>query len=261
MSRYTVSRITLTTSVVALSGSQSFVAVRLRIPRLSLSRKAVPRSPRHASELRQFRLDHAGRNEIYLYFLASDQLEGATFRRADTTPGAVCREPPRGMGSSNPAGSTTGTNGPLQPYLMPWSGDEISDSGIDQSLDHCPCCRSGRGGPAVVAEAAATACGGGNAERAPAISNTPRMDDAGGGRGAPPLEPIDVNAKLVFAGNGYVINKTNIDPYQGVDVHGKIVVVADYLPNCCTGRRKLAERPRWRRTRRAQSAGRELQGF
>ncbi len=32
--------------------------------------------------------------------------------------------------------------------------------------------------------------------------------------------------RLVFAGNGYVINKTKTDPYQGLDVKGKIVVVA-----------------------------------
>jgi len=35
-----------------------------------------------------------------------------------------------------------------------------------------------------------------------------------------------VDAPMVFAGNGYVINKTKTDPYQGLDVKGKIVVVA-----------------------------------
>src|SRR6185369_15401553 len=49
---------------------------------------------------------------------------------------------------------------------------------------------------------------------------------AGGGRGAPPLEALDVNANVVFAGNGYVINKTKINPYEGLDVKGKIIVVA-----------------------------------
>src|SRR5204863_7732326 len=47
-----------------------------------------------------------------------------------------------------------------------------------------------------------------------------------GGRGAPPLEALDVTGNLVFAGNGYVINKTNINPYEGLDVKGKIIVVA-----------------------------------
>ena len=47
-----------------------------------------------------------------------------------------------------------------------------------------------------------------------------------GGRGAPPLEALDVTGNLVFAGNGYVINKTKINPYEGLDVKGKIIVVA-----------------------------------
>ena len=31
---------------------------------------------------------------------------------------------------------------------------------------------------------------------------------------------------LVFAGNGYVIRKSKLDPYEGLDVKGKIIVVA-----------------------------------
>ncbi len=31
---------------------------------------------------------------------------------------------------------------------------------------------------------------------------------------------------MVFAGNGYVINKSKINPYEGLDVAGKIIVVA-----------------------------------
>src|SRR5262249_12813897 len=49
---------------------------------------------------------------------------------------------------------------------------------------------------------------------------------AGGvGRGAS-VEPLDVPGNLVFAGNGYVITKTKTNPYEGLDVHGKIIVVA-----------------------------------
>src|ERR1019366_4707286 len=36
----------------------------------------------------------------------------------------------------------------------------------------------------------------------------------------------DVTGNLVFAGNGYLVNKTKINPYEGLDVKGKIVVVA-----------------------------------
>jgi hypothetical protein len=49
---------------------------------------------------------------------------------------------------------------------------------------------------------------------------------AAGGRGGTPLEALEVSGGLVFVGNGYVIKKTNIDPFQGIDVKGKIVVVA-----------------------------------
>ena len=47
-----------------------------------------------------------------------------------------------------------------------------------------------------------------------------------GGRGGPPIVALDVTGNLVFAGNGYVINKTKTNPYEGLDVTGKIVVVA-----------------------------------
>jgi Zn-dependent M28 family amino/carboxypeptidase len=39
-------------------------------------------------------------------------------------------------------------------------------------------------------------------------------------------EGLDVSGNLVIAGNGYVVEKTGTDPYKGVDVKGKIVVVA-----------------------------------
>jgi Zn-dependent M28 family amino/carboxypeptidase len=37
-------------------------------------------------------------------------------------------------------------------------------------------------------------------------------------------------AQMVFVGNGYVINKTNANPYQGLDVRGKVLVVAGVPP-------------------------------
>ena len=39
-----------------------------------------------------------------------------------------------------------------------------------------------------------------------------------------------MTGNLVFAGNGYVIDKTNTDPYKGIDVKGKIIVVAGVPP-------------------------------
>jgi hypothetical protein len=38
--------------------------------------------------------------------------------------------------------------------------------------------------------------------------------------------PLDASGNLVFAGNGYVITKGNVNPFAGLDVKGKIVVVA-----------------------------------
>ena len=35
---------------------------------------------------------------------------------------------------------------------------------------------------------------------------------AAGGRGGPPLEALDVSGNMVFAGNGYVINKDQDQP-------------------------------------------------
>ena len=42
-------------------------------------------------------------------------------------------------------------------------------------------------------------------------------------------------AGLVFAGNGWVIKSKNINPYQGIDVKDKVVVVLNNLPKGVTG--------------------------
>ena len=47
-----------------------------------------------------------------------------------------------------------------------------------------------------------------------------------GGRGGPTPESFDISGNLVFAGNGYVVNKDKTNPYEGLDVKGKIVVIA-----------------------------------
>ena len=123
-----------------------------------------------------------------------------------------------------PGGSTAGTNGPLQPYLMPF--ELVSKSviaGESKATLTGPAAAGGRGG------------GGGGGGRGGRGGNGPRTTSfeygkdwtaVAGGRGAPPLEALEVSGNLAFAGNGYVIKKTNIDPFQGVDVKGKIVVVA-----------------------------------
>jgi Zn-dependent M28 family amino/carboxypeptidase len=52
----------------------------------------------------------------------------------------------------------------------------------------------------------------------------------GGGRGVTLAGTLDVSGNLVFAGNGYVIHKTNTNPYAGLEVRGKIIVVAGSPP-------------------------------
>jgi hypothetical protein len=42
------------------------------------------------------------------------------------------------------------------------------------------------------------------------------------------------SAPLVFAGNGWVLKSKNIDPYQGIDVKDKVVIVVNSLPKGVT---------------------------
>ena len=49
---------------------------------------------------------------------------------------------------------------------------------------------------------------------------------AAGAAAARPTPAEIASAGLVFVGNGYVINKTKTNPYQGIDVRGKVMVVA-----------------------------------
>ncbi len=162
----------------------------------------------------------------YLYFLASDQLEGRNLPSRGYDIAALYVASHLAEWGLKPGGSTTGTNGPLQPYLMPFElvSKQVNTESTKASIT-APAGGGGRGGRGA---------GGGGGGRGGANAG-PRTADfeygkdwtlVAGGRGAPPLEALDVSGKLVFAGNGYVINKGNIDPYQGVDVKGKIVVVA-----------------------------------
>ena len=73
------------------------------------------------------------------------------------------------------------------------------------------------------------------------------------------MQPLDVTGSLVFAGNGYVINKTKMNPYDGIDVKGKIIVVAG-LPAEIAAQQAAAGRggrggARRRRTAERRDAG------
>jgi hypothetical protein len=158
----------------------------------------------------------------YLHFLASDQLEGrnAPSRGYDTAALYIASHL-REWGVK-PLGSTTGTKGPLQPYLMPIElvSSQLSPGGMRLSLNAPGVAgRGGFGGPPAPA-------GPRTFEYGPEW--TLGGGGFGGGRGGgASTEPVEIaGAPLVFVGDGYVINKTNTDPYKGLDVRGKIMIVA-----------------------------------
>jgi hypothetical protein len=114
-----------------------------------------------------------------------------------------------------PGGSTSGTNGPLQPYFMPFvlaTRSVVEKQSSASFTGPSPFARFG--GPT-----------------APQTSTFDYGKDwmvapVGGFRGLPPAESFDASGQLIFAGNGYVINKANVNPYEGLDVRGKIIIVA-----------------------------------
>ncbi|MGA7785766.1 MAG: hypothetical protein WB997_14075, partial [Candidatus Acidiferrales bacterium] len=57
--------------------------------------------------------------KVYDYFLASDQLEGRYFPSRGYDTAALYVASHMAEWGLKPLGSTSGTNGPLQPYLMP----------------------------------------------------------------------------------------------------------------------------------------------
>jgi Zn-dependent M28 family amino/carboxypeptidase len=162
--------------------------------------------------------------KVYDYFLASDQLEGRSFPSRGYDTAALYVASHLAEWGLKPGGSSSGTNGPLQPYLMPI--ELVSKQAIPEdskaSLSGVPA-GDGRGGFGGGQ--------GGEGRGGPGLTlNFEYGKDwifgTGAGVRGPQPDAIDISAGLVFAGDGYVINKTKINPYAGLDVKGKIVVVA-----------------------------------
>lgn len=162
--------------------------------------------------------DSISENElrIYDYFLASDQLEGRNLPSRGYDTAALYVASHLAEWGLKPGGSTSDTNGPLQPYFMPFAlvTREVVGEESKASITGPPPLNFGGG----AAELRTT-----NFEYGKDWTVTP---SGGGFRGLPPANSFDVSGNLVFAGNGYVINKSNINPYNGLDVQGKIIVVA-----------------------------------
>src|ERR1035437_6250818 len=168
--------------------------------------------------------------KIYLYFLASDQLEGRNLPSRGFDTAALYVASHLAEWGLKPGGSTTKTNGPLQPYFMPMElvGKQVVAEQSKASIT-APAAAGGRGGRGGGMGGGGGARGGATTPATPRTTEFEYTKDwsvSGGGRGSPPLEALDVAGNLVFAGNGYVIHKTKINPYEGLDVKGKIVVVA-----------------------------------
>ena len=157
--------------------------------------------------------------KIYDYFLASDQLEGRNLPSRGFDTAALYVASHLAEWGLKPGGSTTNTNGPLQPYLMPF---ELVSKSVIPGESKASLSGATRGG--------GRGRGGDAGPRTSVYEYGKDWTVAAGGRGAAPLEALEVSGNLAFAGNGYVINKTKIDPFEGLDVKGKIVVVAGLPP-------------------------------
>jgi Zn-dependent M28 family amino/carboxypeptidase len=179
--------------------------------------------------------------KVYDYFLASDQLEGRNLPSRGFDTAALYVASHLAEWGLKPMGSTEKTDGPLQPYFMPF---ELSARSVVNEESKISLTapggggRGGRGGGGTPAADDAAAAGGGRGGGGggggvPRTTNFEYGKDwsvGGGGRGGAPLASFEVSGNLVFVGNGYIVNKTKIDPFEGMDVKGKIVIVAGLPP-------------------------------
>ncbi|HEY1343096.1 MAG TPA: hypothetical protein VGF59_36585, partial [Bryobacteraceae bacterium] len=174
--------------------------------------------------------------KIYDYSLASDQMEGRNFPSRGYDTAALYVASHLAEWGLKPGGSQSGTIGPLQPYFMPIELVTRRVVAEESKASLTGPAFAGRGGFGGFGGAGGQ--GGGGRAGGAAENRTTEFAygkdwtagggggfGGGGGRGAQ-LESYDVSGNLVFAGNGYVINKTKTNPYEGIDVRGKIIVVA-----------------------------------
>src|ERR1039458_4900411 len=162
--------------------------------------------------------------KIYDYFLASDQLEGRNLPSRGYDTAALYVASHLAEWHLKPMGSTSGTNGPLQPYFQPF--ELVSRSVVPEESKASIAVPAGRGGGGGRGAGGGARGGAGGGPQTAELEYGRDWTAAAGGRGAPPIHAYDISGSLVFAGNGYVMNKSGANPYDGLDVHGKIVVVA-----------------------------------
>src|SRR5215472_14683933 len=129
--------------------------------------------------------------KVYEYFLASDQLEGRNFPSRGYDTAALYVASHLAEWGLKPGGSASGTNGPLQPYLMPIEMVARTVVAEESKLSlTAPGGRGGRGG---------FGGGGGQGQGANSSPQTVNyeygkqwLSRGTGGRGGGPAEPLDV---------------------------------------------------------------------
>ena len=167
--------------------------------------------------------------KIYDYFLASDQLEGRNLPSRGYDTAALYVASHLAEWGLKPGGSTSGTNGPLQPYFMPIElvSHQLVPADMKATLT-APAVAGGRGRAGGGGAGGGGARGGGSptGPRETSFEFGKDWTMAAGGRGGPSVTAGDITGPLVFVSHGYVIPKSNTNPYLGIDVKGKIMVVA-----------------------------------
>ena len=220
-------RITLSSSLLTTLLLAAFFALGAA----KRTANAAPKARKAPAAAKFGNADAISESELraYDYFLASDQLEGRNFPSRGYDVAALYVASQLAEWGLKPGGSTSDTNGPLQPYFMP----------IELTTREVVAAES------KLALIAPPPFGGG-----PGELRTTEFEygkdwsvlPVGGFRGLPPAKSFELTGNLVFAGNGYVVNKTNTNPYEGLDVNGKIIVVAG-LPRELAARQGPGGRP------------------
>ena len=239
-----MTRFSVTTMLSALLALTTFFTVREAASAPQAKPKSAKAEPSPAAGFGNSDSISQDELKIYLYFLASDQLEGRNLPSRGFDTAALYVASHLAEWGLKPGGSTSGTNGPLQPYFMPI--ELVSKQVVaEESKASVTLPAGGRGGRGGRAGGGRGGARGGEAEAGPRAIDLEYGKDwtvPAGGRGTPPLEPVSVSGNLVFVGNGYVVHKTRIDPFAGVDVKGKIVVVAGLPPEIAAQQAAAAAR-------------------
>jgi Zn-dependent M28 family amino/carboxypeptidase len=226
---------------IVIAGSLTLIALAALIGAPPQSKKASSPGAGAAASAAFGNSDAITEEElkVYLYFLASDELEGRNLPSRGYDTAALYVASHLAEWGLKPGGSTGKTDGPLQPYLMPielMSRTVVAEESKASIL--APAGRGGRGGRGNASGAAAPAT-----PPAPvALEYGKDWTAPAGGRGAPPVQAFDAAGPMVFAGNGYVIHKQKQNPYEGLDVKGKIIVVAGVPPEIAAQQAALAGR-------------------